>query len=70
MGKQSKLKHKRQDLKNHPPEILPENNHQDPTHFVETMEKQGYHFKKTNSCPDIPKSDDGKPKIWSQYQKL
>ncbi|SKB14369.1 conserved hypothetical protein [Planktothrix sp. PCC 11201] len=63
MGKQSKLKHKRQDLKNHPPEILPEKNNQDPTHFVETMEKQGYHLKTTNSCPDIPKSEDGKPKI-------
>ncbi|HAN75196.1 MAG TPA: hypothetical protein DCQ63_13630 [Planktothrix sp. UBA8402] len=63
MGKQSKLKHKRQDFKNHPPEILPENNNQDPTHFVETMEKQGYQLKTTNSCPDIPKSEDGKPKI-------
>lgn len=63
MGKQSKLKHKKQDLKNYPPEILPENNDQDPTHFVETMKKQGYQLKTTYSCPDIPQQEDGKPKI-------
>ncbi|MFM6189183.1 MAG: hypothetical protein ACKPEN_21420 [Planktothrix sp.] len=60
MGKQSKLKHKRQDLKNHPPEPLSVEENSDPTHFVETMKKQGYQLKTMSSCPNIPESQDGK----------
>ncbi|MBD2484396.1 hypothetical protein [Planktothrix sp. FACHB-1365] len=63
MGKQSKLKQKRQDLKNNPPEVLPVKEDLDPTHFVETMEKQGYQLKTSNSCPNLPQIEDGKPQL-------
>jgi hypothetical protein len=63
MGKQSKLKHKRQDLKNNPPEVLSVEENQDPTHFVETMKKQGYQLKTMSSSPNIPERQDGKPQL-------
>lgn len=63
MGKQSKLKHKRQDLKNHLIEPLQTDENSDPTHFVETMKKQGYQLKTMSSCPNIPESQDGKPQL-------
>lgn len=63
MGKQSKLKQKRQDFKNNPPEVLAVNEDLDPTHFVETMEKQGYQLKTSNSCPNLPEKQDGKPQL-------
>lgn len=63
MGKQSKLKQKRQDLKQNPPHPLPPEVDPDPTHFVETMEHQGYQLKEIHRCPDVPDRQDGKPTI-------
>lgn len=63
MGKQSKLKQKRQDLRNNPSQPLPHEIDQDPTHFVETMEQQGYQLKQTNRCPEVPERQDGKPTL-------
>lgn len=63
MGKQSKLKQKRQDLKYNPPQSLPTEINLDPTHFVETMEEQGYQLKQINRCPEVPERQDGKPTI-------
>ena len=63
MGKQSKLKQKRQDLKQNPSQPLPPEVDQDPTHFVDKMEKQGYQLKQANRCPDVPERQDGRPTI-------
>ncbi len=63
MGKQSKLKQKRQDLKQNPPQPLPPEVDQDPTHFVDKMKQQGYQLKQTNRCPEVPDRQDGKPTL-------
>ena len=63
MGKQSKLKQKRQELKQNPPQPLPTEPDLDPTHFVDKMKQQGYQLKQANRCPDVPEHQDGRPTL-------
>ncbi len=62
MGRQAKLKKQRKQSQNEP--VAPENSKEEnnPTGFVERLEKEGYSLKSAQNSPEIP-DNSVKPQI-------